>query len=61
MVEVYATQIEVLNRAEPIPFQLDDEEISEAVRLKYRFLDLRRDSMQKIFRLRSGVILKRLF
>ena len=55
MVEVYATDIEVLNRAEPIPFQLDDEDISEAVRLKYRFLDLRRDSMQKIFRLRSGV------
>jgi len=55
MVEVYATEIEVLNRAEPIPFQLDDEDISEAVRLKYRFLDLRRDSMQKIFRLRSGV------
>jgi len=55
MVEVYATQIEVLNRADPIPFQLDDEDISEAVRLKYRFLDLRRDSMQKIFRLRSGV------
>jgi len=55
MVEVYATDIEVLNRAEPIPFQLDDDDTSEAVRLKYRFLDLRRESMQKIFRLRSGV------
>ncbi len=55
MVEVYATEIAVLNKADPIPFQLDDEDISESVRLKYRYLDLRRDKMQKIFRLRSGV------
>lgn len=55
MVEVYATEIEVLNRAAPIPFQLDEDDVSEAVRLKYRYLDLRREPMQKIFRLRSGV------
>lgn len=55
MVEVYATEISVLNRSDPIPFQLDDNDMSESVRLKYRFLDLRRDSMQQIFRLRSGV------
>ena len=55
MVEVYATDIEILNRAAPIPFQLDEDEVSEAVRLRYRYLDLRRESMQKIFRLRSGV------
>ena len=55
MVEVYATELEVLNRADPIPFQLDEDDVSEAVRLKYRFLDLRRESMQEIFRLRSGV------
>jgi aspartyl-tRNA synthetase len=55
MVEVYATDIQILNRSEPIPFQLDDEDISEAVRLKYRYLDLRRDNMQKIFRLRHQV------
>ena len=55
MVEVYATEIAVLNRSEPIPFQLDDDDTSEAVRLKYRYLDLRREPMQKIFRLRSGV------
>lgn len=55
MVEVYATEINVLNRADPIPFQLDDEDTSDAVRLKYRYLDLRRESMQKIFRLRSDV------
>jgi len=55
MVEVYATEIEVLNRSEPIPFQLDDDDVSEAVRLKYRYLDLRRESMQKIFRMRSAI------
>ncbi|MBT8115957.1 MAG: aspartate--tRNA ligase [Arenicella sp.] len=55
MVEVYASEIEVLNRAEPIPFQLDEDDVSEAVRLKYRYLDLRRENMQQIFRLRSGV------
>ena len=55
MVEVYATQITVLNKSDPIPFQLDEEDVSEPVRLKYRYLDLRRENMQKIFRLRSGV------
>jgi aspartyl-tRNA synthetase len=55
MVEVYATDITVLNRSAPIPFQLDEDDVSEAVRLKYRYLDLRRESMQAIFRLRSGV------
>lgn len=55
MVEVYATEIMVLNKADPIPFQLDEDDVSEAVRLKYRYLDLRREQMQNIFRLRSGV------
>jgi len=55
MVEVYATDITILNRADPIPFQLDEDDVSEAVRLRYRYLDLRREPMQQIFRLRSGV------
>lgn len=55
MVEVYATDIVILNRSDPIPFQLDEEDVSEAVRLRYRYLDLRREPMQKIFRLRSSV------
>ena len=55
MVEVYATDIEILNRAEPIPFQLDEDDVGEAVRLKYRYLDLRRESMQKILRMRHEV------
>ena len=55
MVEVYATELTILNRAEPIPFQLDEDDVSEAVRLKYRYLDLRREKLQNIFKLRSGV------
>ncbi len=54
-VEVVAQTIEVLNRSEPLPFQLDEVGLSEAVRLKYRYLDLRRDVMQRNLRLRHAV------
>ena len=50
-VELLADGIEVLNRSEPLPFQLD-EEVREEVRLKYRYLDLRRDVMQQRLLLR---------
>jgi aspartyl-tRNA synthetase len=53
-VELLARDVEVLNRSEPIPFQLD-EEVKEETRLKYRYLDLRRDVMQKRLRLRHAV------
>jgi aspartyl-tRNA synthetase len=53
-VELLASELEVLNRAEPIPFQLD-EEVKEEVRLKYRYIDLRRDEMQQRLRLRHRV------
>jgi len=54
-VEVLAEKIEILNTSKPIPFQLDSMETSEEVRLKYRYLDLRREEMQKRLRLRSKV------
>ena len=54
-IEVLASHIEILNSSKPIPFQLDSMETSEEVRLKYRYLDLRRDEMQKRLRLRSKV------
>jgi len=54
-IEVLANKIEILNTSKPIPFQLDSEDTSEEVRLKYRYLDLRRDEMQKRLRLRSNV------
>ncbi len=53
-VELLAREIEVLNRSEPIPFQLD-EDVKEETRLKYRYVDLRRDMMQKRLRLRHSV------
>jgi len=55
MVEVLAKKVEVLNRSESIPFQLDDVEISESVRLNFRYLDLRRKFMHDNLRLRHSV------
>jgi aspartyl-tRNA synthetase len=53
-IEVLARTIELLNRADPLPFQLD-EDVSEEVRLKYRYLDLRREVMSQRLRLRHRV------
>ena len=54
-IEVLASNIEILNTSKPIPFQLDSLDTSEEVRLKYRYLDLRRDEMQNRLRVRSKV------
>jgi len=54
-VEVYASDVIVLNRAEPLPFQLDDEDVGEAVRLQHRYMDLRGEKMQRTLRLRHQV------
>jgi aspartyl-tRNA synthetase len=54
-IEVLADKIEILNASKPVPFQLDSMETSEEVRLKYRYLDLRRDEMQQRLKLRSKV------
>jgi aspartyl-tRNA synthetase len=51
-VEVFATEIEVLNPSLTPPFLMDDDSLSENVRLEYRFLDLRRLQMQKNLKLR---------
>ena len=53
-VELLARELEVLNKSEPLPFQLDDD-VSEEVRLKYRYLDLRREVMTKRLRLRHAI------
>ncbi len=50
-VELIARRIELLNRSEPLPFQLD-EQVGEEVRLRYRYLDLRREVMSQRLRLR---------
>ncbi|MEP6624956.1 MAG: aspartate--tRNA ligase [Acidimicrobiia bacterium] len=56
-VEVAAAALTVLNRAEPPPFPLSDrgDDVDEVLRLKHRYLDLRRPSMQRNLRLRSEV------
>ncbi len=55
-IEVMAEEIRLLSRSEPLPFQMDEEEIGEATRLKYRFLDLRRPGMQSTIRARHRII-----
>ncbi len=54
-VEVLGKGLEVLNRAETPPFQLDDDEISEELRLRYRYIDLRRPEMRDRLLLRARV------
>ncbi len=55
-VELTDCIVEVLASAEPPPFQLDDRvDIDEQVRLRYRFLDIRREKMQRNLRLRAKV------
>jgi len=55
-VEVEATELTILNTSLPLPFQLDEySSVGEETRLKFRFLDLRRDEMQSNLRLRAKV------
>jgi aspartyl-tRNA synthetase len=55
-VELSDCTVEILSAAEPPPFQLDDRiDVDEQVRLRYRYLDLRRDKMQRNLRLRALV------
>ncbi|MDP7247911.1 MAG: aspartate--tRNA ligase, partial [Candidatus Peribacteraceae bacterium] len=55
-IEILISDIEVLNKAKTPPFEIDQEkEISEDVRLQYRFLDLRRERMTKNLKLRHDI------
>ena len=54
-VEVVATQIELLNKADPLPFHAH-ENPGEDIRLKYRYLDMRRPEMQKMMRTRIKLV-----
>jgi aspartyl-tRNA synthetase len=53
-VEVLCQELEILNRSEPLPFQLD-ETVSEEVRLRFRYLDLRREEMRERLLLRHRI------
>ncbi len=55
-IEIIASSIKVLNKSETPPIYIkDDDNVSEELRLKYRYLDLRKPSMQKTLMLRSKV------
>ena len=57
-IEVQAARLEVLNTSEPLPFPLDDDaSVAEEVRLRYRFLDLRRRKSQQIFETRHRILM----
>lgn len=57
-IEVLGKELTILNAAETPPFMLDvaDGEVSEDLRLKYRYVDLRRESMQKRMKMRSDIV-----
>jgi aspartyl-tRNA synthetase len=52
-VEVQVDRLDVLSTSPPLPFQLDEEGVDETLRIRYRWLDLRRDKMQRNIRLRA--------
>ena len=54
--ELQVDELEIVSRSEPLPFQIDDEGVEEPLRLRYRYLDLRRDRMQRNLRLSATVI-----
>jgi aspartyl-tRNA synthetase len=55
-VELQVDSLEIVSRSTPLPFQLDEEGVDETLRLRYRWLDLRRPRMQRNLRLRSQVV-----
>ncbi len=57
-IEVLTQSIEILNTSLTPPFMMDDENLSETVRLEHRYLDLRRPQMQKNLRLRYKVTME---
>ena len=55
-VEVHVEELEIVSRSTPLPFQLDEENVDEMLRLRYRWLDLRTDRMQRNLRLSGSVV-----
>jgi len=52
-IEIMVTELVIENKSAPMPFTLSDDNVSEDVRLKYRYLELRKPAMYETFRLRS--------
>jgi aspartyl-tRNA synthetase len=55
-VELQVDSLEILSRCPPLPFQLDEEGVDETLRYRYRWLDLRRDTLQRNIRMRGKAV-----
>jgi aspartyl-tRNA synthetase len=55
-IEVQVDKLHIVSTSTPLPFQLDDENVDDNVRLKYRWLDLRRPKLQRNIRLRGKMV-----
>jgi aspartyl-tRNA synthetase len=55
-VELQVDELEIVSRSTVLPFQLDEEGVDETLRLRYRWLDLRRDKLQRNLRLRAQMV-----
>jgi aspartyl-tRNA synthetase len=55
-IEVQVERLEVVSASTPLPFQLDDENVDDNVRMRYRWLDLRRPQLQRNIRLRGRMV-----
>jgi aspartyl-tRNA synthetase len=55
-IEIQAEELEILSRSTPLPFQLDEEGVDETIRIRYRWLDLRRAKMQRNIRTRAKLV-----
>jgi aspartyl-tRNA synthetase len=55
-VEIQVDALRIVSRSTPLPFQLDEENVDETLRLRYRWLDLRREKLQRNIRLRAQMV-----
>ena len=55
-IELQVDELKIVSRSTPLPFQLDEENVDETLRLRYRWLDLRRDKLQRNLRLRAQMV-----
>src|SRR4051795_1131917 len=55
-IELQVDELRVLSRSTPLPFQLDEENVDETLRLRYRWLDMRTERMQRNIRLRGQMV-----
>jgi aspartyl-tRNA synthetase len=55
-VELQVDRLEIVSRCPPLPFQLDEEGVDETLRIRYRWIDLRRERLQRNIRMRAQMI-----